>query len=514
MLLRELVDAPGLRLRLLLAPQGALERPVRRALTTDLLEPTRYLSGGELVLTGLNWRRSAADSETFVRSLVDGGAIALAAGDALLGSVPEDLVEACRRHGLPLVEVPEEISFADVVEHCAAATGSPVGARMSASLVRQREMLSAIASGRTLDEVAARVSAETGHVIRVVTTTGRSVVPGREPLAGSDVDRVVHAYLTAPRLPVTVGEAAEALTAFPVGSVLGSRLASWLVVVDGDGAGAGGGGGELAETVGEFAAIAALDRSRHEEGLRAARRIADDVLALLESGGSQRELEVRLAQAGVDRSEALVAVVAGFVDLPDQLEVVRMVVEDVALQLGTAVVASGRDERVVGLLPAAAGADDLLREAFGRLAPGLGGASLVVGVSTPVGPDAVAGAVEEARFACRLAEARRIPVSVVTADEVTSHVLLLASVPDEVRRTFAARVLGRVLEYDARTGAGLVDTLEAFLACSGSWTRTAEALHVHVNTVRYRIERVEQLTGRSLARLEDRVDVFLALRSR
>jgi DNA-binding PucR family transcriptional regulator len=75
-------------------------------------------------------------------------------------------------------------------------------------------------------------------------------------------------------------------------------------------------------------------------------------------------------------------------------------------------------------------------------------------------------------------------------------------------------VLGRVLEYDARTGAGLLETLQVFLDCSGSWTRTAEALHVHVNTVRYRIERVEQLTGRDLGRLEDRVDVFLALRSR
>jgi DNA-binding PucR family transcriptional regulator len=34
-----------------------------------------------------------------------------------------------------------------------------------------------------------------------------------------------------------------------------------------------------------------------------------------------------------------------------------------------------------------------------------------------------------------------------------------------------------------------------------------------VNTVRYRIERVEQLAGRDLSRLEDRVDVFLALKS-
>jgi DNA-binding PucR family transcriptional regulator len=53
-------------------------------------------------------------------------------------------------------------------------------------------------------------------------------------------------------------------------------------------------------------------------------------------------------------------------------------------------------------------------------------------------------------------------------------------------------VLDPVLAYDARTGAGLRETLEAFLDCSGSWSRVAAALHLHVNTVRYRIGRVEE----------------------
>jgi DNA-binding PucR family transcriptional regulator len=136
-----------------------------------------------------------------------------------------------------------------------------------------------------------------------------------------------------------------------------------------------------------------------------------------------------------------------------------------------------------------------------------------VGISAPSTPEALAGALEEARYSRRLAELRGGPVSVVSGDEVTSYVLLLATVPDEVRRTFATRVLGPVLEYDERTGAGLRETLEAFLACSGSWSRASEQLHLHTNTVRYRIERIEQLTGRSLSNLEDRVDVFLALRS-
>ncbi|BFP53373.1 hypothetical protein SCMC78_31800 [Streptomyces sp. CMC78] len=44
-----------------------------------------------------------------------------------------------------------------------------------------------------------------------------------------------------------------------------------------------------------------------------------------------------------------------------------------------------------------------------------------------------------------------------------------------------------------------------------SWARTAEALHLHVNTVHYRIQRVELLTGRDLARLDHELDLKAAL---
>ncbi|OLL71761.1 regulatory protein [Pseudonocardia sp. Ae168_Ps1] len=91
---------------------------------------------------------------------------------------------------------------------------------------------------------------------------------------------------------------------------------------------------------------------------------------------------------------------------------------------------------------------------------------------------------------------------------------LLAGVPDDVRRGFAAQVLGPVLDHDVRSGTGLAETLATFLDESGSWSRTAARLHLHVNTVRYRIGRVEELTGRDLGSFSDRVDLYLALRSR
>jgi DNA-binding PucR family transcriptional regulator len=93
-----------------------------------------------------------------------------------------------------------------------------------------------------------------------------------------------------------------------------------------------------------------------------------------------------------------------------------------------------------------------------------------------------------------------------------SYEMLLASVPGPVLHSFRERLLGPLAEYDARHNAELLPTLKAFLGCDGSWSVCAARMYVHVNTVRYRIGRIEALTGRDLSALPDRVDFFLALR--
>jgi DNA-binding PucR family transcriptional regulator len=509
MILSELLAAPRLGLHVLHEAPGSLGRPVGRVVTTDLLEPGRYLTGGELVMTGLVWRRTPEDSETFVASVAGRGVATVLAGDALLGTVPDDLLEACRRHGLTLVEVPAEVAFADIAEHVAAAQSAVSGARLSASLVRQRQLLSSLAEGRSLDELAARVSAEVGHECRVLTSTGRHVVAGPGELDDATLNVLVRCFLTADRLPAVADADGSAYSLFPVGSGLDDRLTAWFLVAHGD-------HGEWArdhvEAVQELCAIAALDRSRRDEGVRALRQVSADALALVEGGAPHADVAARLRQAGLDPELPVTVVVADLAgDGPPEAGL--LLLEDVALLVGSPVVAPARDGRLVGILPAAPGLPALLRSAFARLAPGAGRGRLAVGVSGEAGTDAITGALEEARFAHRVARAGSGPVSVVGSDEVASHVLLLAAVPDDVRRTYAHRVLGPVLENDRRTNGDLVATLAEFLACSGSWARTAEALHLHVNTVRYRIEKVQELTGRDLSRLEDRVDVFLALES-
>jgi len=148
---------------------------------------------------------------------------------------------------------------------------------------------------------------------------------------------------------------------------------------------------------------------------------------------------------------------------------------------------------------------------------------LTAGISAPAeGVAALPGALHEAQSARRLATIRAaaaapapVPaVYVVTSDEVASHELLLASVPGSVLRSFRDRLLSPLLAYDERHRAELLPTLREFLACSGSWNACAARMYVHVNTVRYRIRRIEELTGRDLSCLDDQVDFFLALRIR
>ena len=508
MLLRDLVAHPRLGLRLLHGDDAALDRPVRWVYTTDLIDPARYLSGGELVISGLVWRNDPADSERFVAALAASGTAALAAGAAVFHGIPDDVLDACRRHDVPLIAVPEETSFSAVTELVVGALTAARSDRLAHSLGRQRRLLSAVAGGMGLDELTAQVSSATGLVCRVLSATGRGIVAGPTPLSDAELDRIAATFLTVVRLPAVVPGGGHSV--FPVGPASEQRSTSWFVAVEGA---FPGWDADAGDAVDELVAIAALDRARRGEGLRVARDIADDAVALIARGaGTRPETATRLRQAGLDPAAPLTVAVAGFVDRPDRLEIARAILVDAAAHLRQAPAVGVHDGLAVALLPG----DDVsaLHTALRRLEPGLGPDRLTVGVSRPSGPEALAGALQEARHARDLAEHRPGVLHVVTGADVTSHVALLATVPDEVRRAFAARVLDPVFAYDARNDAGLQETLEAFLDCSGSWSRAAQRLHLHVNTVRYRIGRVEELTGRDLGVFADRVDVFLALRSR
>src|ERR1700689_1296118 len=146
---RDLPDVPGLGLRLLTDVSG-VDRVIQHVFTTDLPDPSRYLTPGDLVLTGMLWCREPADADRFVQALAREGAEVLGAGEAL-GQVAPEVIRACGQHGIALLAVPAETSFAAVTEEVGRRLNGDRLTAMTRVLGRRRLLLSAVAEGAGLD---------------------------------------------------------------------------------------------------------------------------------------------------------------------------------------------------------------------------------------------------------------------------------------------------------------------------------------------------------------------------
>ncbi len=103
---------------------------------------------------------------------------------------------------------------------------------------------------------------------------------------------------------------------------------------------------------------------------------------------------------------------------------------------------------------------------------------------------------------------------VATYKELGSFQLLLSLQDDEALRLFCDSILGPIEASEGHYGGELMRSLEAFIEENGQWERAARRLYCHRHTLRYRIRRVEELTGRNLGSARDRIDFWLALRGR
>jgi hypothetical protein len=539
MRLRALLNTDGLGLRLL-GGEDELDRTVRGVMTTALRDPSRYLSGGELVLTELAWWHGPEDSEHFVRHLASAGVAGLAAGEAALGRIPDDLVLACRRHRLPLFSVDQEVAFAEITEHVVRQVSTERAGDLAAVVDRHRRLMSAGPAGSGPDAVLDLLGSDLDLRAWVLSPTGRTVAGAGHALPPEVRTELAATHLAAARAgrpaPYRTPIGGRYYSLFPVREEEGAEsdmretlLSDWFLVVEAD---AGDWPPERLDLLHGVTQLIAVERDLRDAARTVRRRLAGEVLELVRTGAPPAEVAARLRVAAPILVPGLGAaphwqIVVARVEWTDGAvrsgPVARALLEEALTDPADRVAVAYEGDEAVALVPLSSvgpeeadglRADGLLT-AFGEpLAAGLGDdGRLTMGVSATVhSAEGLRGALEEARHARRVAAARPGRVSAAGHDELASHVLLLPFVPDDVRRAFTARLLDPLRLYDGRHRAELIPTLEVFLACDGSWTRCAAQLHLHVNTLRYRIGRIEQLTGRDLSRLEDKLDFFLALR--
>ncbi|MFD4506924.1 helix-turn-helix domain-containing protein [Streptomyces sp. NPDC058457] len=178
--------------------------------------------------------------------------------------------------------------------------------------------------------------------------------------------------------------------------------------------------------------------------------------------------------------------------------------------------AAARDGGTVLLLPLDPGetATDLAR----RIARQLGTAvhrPVTVGASAPVAdlatrPDTVAAAYAEGRRCLDALNLLGRGGDGAAAEDFGFLGLLLAGERDVT--AFVTRTIGPVVAYDTRRGTELLRTLDAYFACGMSPARTKDELHVHVNTVAQRLERVARLLGDDWQQPARVLEIQLALR--
>jgi purine catabolism regulator len=121
---------------------------------------------------------------------------------------------------------------------------------------------------------------------------------------------------------------------------------------------------------------------------------------------------------------------------------------------------------------------------------------------------------DEARFALEATAAVRRGGRIGTPGDLGSLQLVLSLQDARGVELFCDAVLGPLERHDRRHRAQLCASLEAYLEANGRWAEAAAQLGVHRHTLRYRVQRIEQLTGRDLDSGRDRLELWLALRAR
>ncbi|MFE1906362.1 PucR family transcriptional regulator ligand-binding domain-containing protein [Streptomyces gardneri] len=465
---------------------GSGDVPLHWVHTSEMADPYPYLLGGELLMTA---GVQLTDPAHYVERVVEAGAAALGFGvTPVYDTVPAELVEACARRGLPLVEVPPRTPFTAVARALW---------RLMAE-ARLQELRRVTEAQQSLAAAAARPAP-----VPAVLGALASRLAGRTVLFGADGTESTAAGREVPP------EAARALR--ELAGVLGPRPGG-PASASGDGGGwrlaayALGGGDGL--TLG-------VATERRDPGDHTIAGVAVVLLSLLTAPHRGADVTVRdgaLVRLLLGAAPEDVAAALG----PGPWTVVHarggdgtpFAAASLAASLGTALVdagaGSGTGRRTATGAATAGAAPEAPAPSPVRLllpasAPLTAQPGWTLGAAAPAHARDLPAADAEAARALRRAEASRTPLA-------RHRPAGFAGLVDPAEAAAYARALLAPLAEP------LTETLRVWLSLHGSWDRTAAALDVHRNTVRQRITRCTALLDRDLDDPDVRMELWFALR--
>ncbi len=489
----QLVALPDLATRVV-SGRGGLDRSIGWAHVCELPDPWSWIGSGDLLMTtGLGVPGSPAEQVRYVESLAAAGVAAVAVGEDMHAPpLTAKMVAASDSLGLPLLLTRRDIPFIALARSVATASQREELARIDQT-VRVYELLrqSSLHEMRLGELLGSLEQVLGARLVAADAVTGRPLVPGTVVPGGLLAEVGRGGNRARDELPVVLqSDAGDSLGVLVPGPRPVLLVAT---VVDG--------------TVPDLtvlrhaAAVTALQQTWVFAERERARRLGATLLAQLVDDQIDGTLaHSHLAERGLAGRTLVVAACArAEVDAHEELHHLHHVLGDAGVEH----VMLYRRGTTYVLLPAD-------REALGQLYGGLP-AGWAAGISdTLEDPLLVGAAHREAGWALSRARERGLPV-VRHSDDLTDSMFLPGRREDGVEA--ARRVLGMILDYDEEHGTQLTRSLQAFLEENRSWQRAAARLHVHKQTLVYRMSRVEELSGRSLSSTADVAELWLALRS-
>lgn len=245
-------------------------------------------------------------------------------------------------------------------------------------------------------------------------------------------------------------------------------------------------------------------RNLAEVELRLHRELADDLL----TGTDEASAYARSEAVGHDlrRSHYIVVVQWSNRTADDSF---AQTVGRAASAVGMRSLLTRRSDHVVLI----AGDRPHARALYEALAQETGTQSGTIGVSAPCDSvDDIPHRYQEAQRALEVRRHSRERYGTSFFDELGLYRILGPGSGHRELETFVQEWLGQLIDYDSRHHATMVDTLSRYFDCGGNYDETAESLAIHRSTLRYRLQRIRDISGHDLADVEDRLNLQVATR--
>jgi purine catabolism regulator len=507
---RGLVAEMGLELAV--GGDGA-DAPVRWVHISELLDPTPWLSGGELLLTTGIQLESEARQRQFVRLLSGCQLAGLGFGTGFNhDELPPALVEEADAVGFPVFEVPYELPFIALTEKAFTRLVNEQYEVLQRGIAIHKRLERLVLEESGLDEVVRALAAAIGGAVSVLSARGEPIATRtfRRQLPTAAMEAIAaevrrRSSEFAPDHPEMAGRA----LVLPISIRGKGSPQAWLVA-----ARDAGGLGDFERLILQQAVtVVALELMRQRAMRDTERRLAGDVLAEALTGRpSANELAVRLRPFGIGAQAAVLVFAAQDGTPPAQAE---GDLDRFLADAGVGALVAMRERLLCAVVDAGEGADAVALATRARAALTAEHGELRAAASRPAPVGSLRRTFHEARCALEAAGlANGGAPAVASYRDLGAFQLLLSLQDDDALRLYCDSVLGPLEVGSGDYGDELLRSLEAFIEQNGQWEKAARELYCHRHTLRYRIRRVEELTGRDLSSARDRIEFWLALRAR